>query len=121
MSLKIYGWEHRQFRDMYDMHLIPATREQVIHALAKHFGIKLSRVEFVTYKNGVAYSKMGLIQLPRKTCPVGLVVHELAHVYDWQKNGKDGHRKTFRQALIKLMVETKYELPRISKCISTQH
>ncbi len=119
MSLKIYAWEHRTFREMYDIHFLPAVREQMIRALAQHFQITLRDIEFVNQRNGMAYSRQARIKLPRKTCPVGLVVHELAHLYDWQKNGKDGHRKTFKKALIKLMVETKYELPRILKCTLT--
>ena len=119
MKLKIYGWEHKTFSDMYDVHFLPTVREQMIRALAAHFQITLRDIEFVNQRNGMSYSRQARIKLPRKGCPVGLAVHELAHLYDWQKNGKDGHRKTFRKALIKLMVETKYELPRISKCIST--
>src|SRR5579863_5161014 len=105
MYLKIYAWEHATFPDLYNIHLLPTMRESVIRALAKFFGITLNptdAIQFTTHGSGIAYSRQGRIKLPRNGCPVGLVCHELAHLYDWQVNGKDGHRKTFKKALIKL-------------------
>lgn len=108
--LKIYAWEHRVFKDMYDIHILPQHKERVTKNLAEHFGVKLNQLIFSKYKNGVAYSSIGAIKLPRKACPLGLIIHELAHLYNWQYNGQHGHHKAFKQTLIKLMVETKYAL-----------
>lgn len=117
MSLKIYEWEHQQFRDLYDIRLLPHVQDQVVRALAKFFDVKINKLEFTTRYNGKAYCFLGIIQLPRKGCSVGLALHELSHLFDFQKFNHRGHTGTFRKSLIKLMCETRFELPRVLKAV----
>jgi predicted SprT family Zn-dependent metalloprotease len=111
--LKIYAWEHRIFKDMYDIWILPEHKERVTRALAKHFGITLNHLQFTKYHNAEANGYLGLIKLPRKACQIGLIIHELAHLYNYQYNGQRGHRKAFKKSLIKLMVESKYILDEV--------
>lgn len=108
--LKIYQWEHRIFKDMYDIYILPEHKERVTRKLAQHFGITLKHLKFTKIRNASANGYFGSIELPRKACPLGLILHELAHLYNYQYNGERGHHKAFKQVLIKLMVETKHML-----------
>lgn len=117
MSLKIYEWEHQQFKDLYDIRLLPQVQDKVVRALAKVFGVAINKLEFCTRYNGKAYTYKGIIQLPRIGCSVGLALHEIAHLYDWQKFNHRGHTGTFKKSLIKLMCESRYELPKVLKAV----
>jgi hypothetical protein len=109
--LKIYEWEHKQFQELYNIYLLPARRYYIINKLADHFGIHLNWLHFTSQSWGYAYVSSAGIKLPKRPSSLGLAIHELAHLYTFQKTGQHGHRKDFKKSLIKLMVETKYALP----------
>jgi len=115
MSLKIYEWEHEKFEDLYNIHLLPEVRETIIYRLAKRFDIKLSAIGFTLNKNGQTWFNHRYIELPKQTCPLGLVLHELTHLYSFQKYGDGHHGRVFKKSLIKLMIETRFELNKLLK------
>ena len=113
--LRIYEWEWKQFPWQWAVQIKPEYRRLVTQALAKHWG--LGYVEVVENKRSGGHAwvwpgrSTSRIALPapkyRHSCPLGLIVHELAHVYDCRNNGGTGHRASFKTSLIKLQVEVR--------------
>lgn len=113
MSLKIYGWEEDQFPWQHTVMIRPDLRVGLTQALARAWGMTKGSipVDLSTRGNGSAFlSAYGCriaLPGPRYRCSLALIVHELAHVYDWVTFKHSGHDKTFKKALIKLMVEVR--------------
>jgi hypothetical protein len=115
--LKIYDWEQETFKDLYSIYLLPKYRAAIIDRLARFFGIQVRWVTFDSQSWGHAYARVAGIKLPKRPFSVGLAIHELAHLHNYQVHGNRGHRGTFKKSLIKLGVESRYELPRILKAM----
>lgn len=97
--LKVYQWEHERFKWEQRILIRPEYRRLLTERLAKHWGIKV-RVDF-TKRNGGECVNGWIIKLPTSNnrCPLGVILHEIAHAYDSQKYGNRGHEKTFRNCL----------------------
>ncbi len=107
-ALKVYSWEWKQFPWQWHVEIKPEYRRSLTLALAKHWGLTWARVAEVTRGNGHA-DKYGLIKLPGPTypCKLGLIIHELAHLYDGKVYKGNGHRASFKKSVIKLQVEVR--------------
>jgi hypothetical protein len=106
---KVYAWEHRQFKWHYAVKIAYEHRRRVAIELAKKFGIKDLRVDLDTRGGGRAFVMQRRIRLPswRHPCSLGLILHEIAHVWDWIHLEGNGHRASFKKAMIKLAIETR--------------
>lgn len=108
--LQIYTWEHETFPWFQRIKIRPEYRHIIARKIAHHFKIICRYVELNTRGGGLAHGTT--IQLPNvnKSCSLGLIIHELAHLYDYQVNENSGHQKTFKKVLIKLYCELNREL-----------
>ena len=110
--LKIYGWEKKQFPWHYNVMIKPEHRSALTYRLAAHWK-KIGWIEVYMDKRGGGHARNGTfnsaIHLPsyRHKCSLALIIHEIAHVYDYRVFGGNGHRATFKKSLIKLMCEVK--------------
>jgi len=106
---KTYSWEKGQFKWHFGIQIKPEDRWRVATELAKRFGIKDLRVMLDRRGGGSAYVMERRIRLPthRYSCSLGLIIHEIAHVYDWVHYEGNGHRASFKKAMIKLSIETR--------------
>ena len=109
----IYRWEHQQFPWQYAIEIKPSLRIDLTQALARAYGFTKGSIPVRLNTRGGGRAHLGTwgcsIDLPgpKYECPLGLIVHELAHVYDWVAFKHQGHDKTFKKSLIKLMVEVR--------------
>jgi len=109
--LKIYEWEWKQFPWQWAVEIKPEYRARLTRELGQKFG--LGWIEVSERKRSGGHASVGTfnshIALPWRggKCPLGLIIHELAHVYDAKKNHGTGHRASFKTALIKLQVEVR--------------
>lgn len=110
-TLKIYQWEWKQFPWQWAVEIKPEYRARLTRELGTRFG--LGWIEVSENKRSGGHASVGSfnshIALPKpgSKCPLGLIIHELAHVYDARKNHGTGHRASFKKALIKLQIEVK--------------
>lgn len=106
---KVYAWEHRQFKWHYAVKIAYEHRRRVATDLAKRFGIKDLRVDLDRRGGGEAFVMQRRIRLPtwRHECSLGLILHEIAHVWDWIHLEGNGHRASFKKSMIKLAIETR--------------
>lgn len=106
---KCYAWEHEKFPWHYRIRIAPEHRWAVATELSKRFGIKDMRVQLDRRGGGEAFVMERRIRLPshRYGCSLGLILHEIAHVYDWIHYEGNGHRASFKKAMIKLSIETR--------------
>lgn len=106
---KVYAWEHRQFKWHYAVKIAYEHRRRVAVDLARRFGIRDLRVDLDTRGGGRAFVMQRRIRLPswRHDCSLGLILHEIAHVYDWIHLEGNGHRASFKKCMIKLSIETR--------------
>lgn len=111
MSLKIYKWERRQFPWQWNVDIKLEHRVVLAAALAKHWKLGWVEVRLSTRGGGFAHNGTfnSVIQLPtsKYSCPLAIIVHELAHVYDYRNFKGNGHRASFKRSLIKLMCEVR--------------
>jgi hypothetical protein len=116
---KFYAWERATFEWACNIEVTPGNREIMVQALAARYGLGRIRVEFTTRGGGWAHGDYK-ITLPRDQfpCSLAVIVHEVAHIYDHRRGGK-GHGKSFRTALIKIMAETKYDMPKLISDVVT--
>lgn len=111
--LKIYDWEHQLYPREQKIRIKTEYRVAVARKLATKFNIYLRSVSLSKRGNrATTYCQNAHIALPNRhnTCGLGLILHELAHLYDYQYFKHSGHCKTFRKALVKLYVESKWYL-----------
>jgi hypothetical protein len=106
---KTYEWEQKKFPWHFRVLIKPEHRWFVATELAKRFGIKDLRVQLDHRGGGLAYVMERRIRLPssKYRCSLGLMLHEIAHVYDWTRYEGNGHRASFKKAMIKLCVEVR--------------
>jgi len=113
MSLKIYTWEEERFPWQHTVMIRPDLRVALTQSLARAWGITKGDilVELTTRGHGRAFLSAFRCHIalpgPKYRCSLALIVHEIAHVYDWVFFKHKGHDKTFKKALIKLMVEVR--------------
>lgn len=95
--LKAYQKERDRWPYEHKIKLGPTMTRLVAEALAKHYQL-LVRVELTNRSNGHAWSHA--IRLPYKGASLGMVYHEIAHVYCHQKYQENcGHTGKFWNAL----------------------
>lgn len=109
--LKIYQWERQAFPWQHSVHIKPQWRRRLTQELAKHWGLGHVSISETSRGGGRAWPQRNLIMLPspnyRWSCPLSLIVHELAHLYDFKHYGGNGHRASFKKSVIKLYVEVR--------------
>lgn len=107
MSLAIYRWEWSKFPWAWAVEVQPQYRVMLAQELTEHFVGFRPRVDLSTMGRGLAHGGMA-ISLPRSgvKCPLGLVLHEVAHLAAHAK-GSRGHDGTFKAQLIRVHVETR--------------
>lgn len=111
--LKIYQWERQAFPWQHGVYIKPQWRRRLTLALAKHWGLGRITVHENKRGGGRAWVRQNdaIIALPRPdrrwSCSLALIVHELAHVYDYRNYGGNGHRASFKKSVIKLYVEVR--------------
>lgn len=101
--LAVYQKEAQRFPWERRINIIPKYRKEVCLALAKVFNVKVGRVRLVTRGNGKAYPNAWIPQIdlpaPGERCNLGLIVHEVTHLYNYQYHHNSGHQKTFWNCL----------------------
>lgn len=95
--LKAYQKEHNRWPVEQKIRLGSTMTRLVTEALAKHYGLRV-RVEMTNRSSGHAWSHT--IALPYKGARLGMIYHEIAHVYCNQKyQERCGHTGKFWNAL----------------------
>jgi len=107
--LHVYDWEREKFPWHQRVDIKPEFRVGLTAALAKAFGLRGIYASLETNGSGRAFVHRGLIVLPKSKyrCSLAMVVHEVAHHYDYKVYGGSGHRASFKKSLIKLFVEVR--------------
>lgn len=104
--LKAYQREMDKWPTEQKIKLGPTMTRLVTEALAKHYNLKV-RVELTNYSWGHAWSHK--IVLPYKGAKLGMIYHEIAHVYCQQIYGERcGHTGRFWNALGIVYSQSKY-------------
>jgi hypothetical protein len=110
-AFKTYRWEKQTFQWHYRINILEKYRKPLTFALATHFGIRLREVQLRCKRaeSGKCFQDWQMIRLPRPElkCSLGIIIHELAHLYDYQVYQHTGHQGSFRKSVIKLYVESK--------------
>lgn len=107
--LKVYEWERQTFPWAQRIEIIPKLREPVARLIARQQGIFLRGVQLTKLGGGHAWFNEIALPRPDYRCSLGIIMHEIAHCVDGQKYGGNGHRATFKRALIKVYCETKQD------------
>ena len=107
---KFYRWERMAFPWHWKVKVAPDLRVPLTLWLARHWKIPIwGNVQLTT--RGGGRGGIGIIKLPRAgyQCSLGLIIHELAHPYNTDRNGESvrSHGAKFRQGMIKLLCETR--------------
>lgn len=95
--LQAYREEHEKYPTEQKIKLSARMAALVTDALARLHGLKLLAIKTESRTVGHAYNYG--VNLPANHCTLGLVLHELAHVYNHQRYHGDGHTGTFKNAL----------------------
>lgn len=95
--LEAYRKEWTQFPREQKIQLGCRMAQLVAYELGRRFDIYSLHVDMTNRSSGHAWSNR--IALPYKGCSLGMIIHELAHVYNYQKYRKHGHTGTFKNAL----------------------
>lgn len=91
MTLKYYEKMWKKFRTEYDYHISDKEAIKVCKKLARHFKIPLKDVRFYGKHRGMAYTNYK-IRIPHKPS-IGIICHELAHLFNYQKYHNWYHNK----------------------------
>jgi len=98
MYLKFYQNERKIFSPYFDMEINEQAATIVINKLKKHFNFNVFKVSFTAYKNGTAYPRQSSISLP-PNMGLGFILHELAHLYNYQKYNNCHHNKKLMKTI----------------------
>lgn len=109
--LKVYQWEEKTFPWQQKVNITPNLRREVTLRLAASLGIKVIEVETTLRgrDRGRAWPSVRRIALPTRlhNCSLGIILHELAHLWNYQLHQNRGHRLTWKRTLIKTYVESR--------------
>lgn len=109
--LKVYQWEHEKFPAEQKIDIKPQYRKEFTYKIAKALDVDLEIVELNLRgrDSGRALNKYKQINLSseKHKCSLGVILHEIAHLRDNQRNSNSGHEKTFKKTLIDVYVEYK--------------
>lgn len=121
--LKVYGVEHRQWPREQKININPKYRVRIAQKLCEKFGIKVPEVYETLRVANSGRATSWFIKLPRPVykLSLGVIFHEVAHVYNAKVNNAHGHTGTFRRSLIKAYVDGKRLLPQIVREIRAEH
>ena len=121
--LKIYGWEHEKFPWSRELSIVPNARVRLAELIGKAYGVRV-HASLTTRGGGTARGYYVDLPRPSYDCPVGLIIHEVAHVVSNDQcyyPHKPGHGPKFKKNLIKMMVEVRYALPKMLKQIGEEN
>lgn len=95
--LKAYRTENLRWPNEQRIKLNSVMTRLVTEALIKHYQLR-ANLEMTNRSSGHAWNY--LIVLPARGCSLGMIYHEIAHVYCYQKyGGNGGHTGKFWNAL----------------------
>ena len=94
MSLKAYkqDWAYKKhWATMYNKE----QAQKIIKKLTRHFKVNIKHIDFSTNKTGFAFYT-GIITLPKKDIPLGMLCHEVGHLLAFSKGYKGHTKKTYK-------------------------
>lgn len=99
--LQAYQEEHERYPREQRIKLAPRLAELATRALAKAFDLQVC-VIMKNRSSGTCWPNTFFgpeIWLPASGCSLGMVLHEVAHAYNWKRWRNRGHTGTFKNAL----------------------
>jgi hypothetical protein len=120
--LQFYKKERIIVSPYYNIQIEDKIAFIIINKIKRHFKFIVNEVSFNAYKNGTAFINSSKIRIPSNTT-IGMVLHELAHLYNFQKFNNYNHNKKllktilrFYKYCIKLNWWRLIQLPEKPKC-----
>ena len=113
--IKAYDWEHKTWPWHQKVRIGTDLQAAVARGVAGLFGIRDLEVRFGGRSISRAYGTRSIRLAGGRdgTVPLGVILHEVAHLVNARLYGGDGHRGTFRKALIKVYCESQAGLSRV--------
>jgi hypothetical protein len=93
--LKFYEWEWQEFKDAWDIKLSTTETKIIFDKLIRHFKLNC-RLYFKNGRSGNA--NRWCVKVPYRT-PLGLLLHEISHVRNYQKYDNKGHNKKLKRTI----------------------
>ena len=117
--LKFYQKELKEFATYYQIKLTFKESKKLARKIFRHYLGFYPNIYSHNGRLGHASQMWSYIKLPKRNCPLGLVIHECSHIIDINKRRKSKHDKKLMSIIRKV---TKYvDKTYISKnCIPTQ-
>jgi len=97
--LKFYRIERGYNKDLYELEISSHQAQLLANKLSRHFHFR--KIEVITNARSSGHAYWNCIDIP-KTTTVGLVIHEIAHVWNHSRFGKMKHDKKLHTTIKRL-------------------
>jgi len=101
--LKFYQKENDAFKTEYNIHLEDKQAIKIAKKISRHFKFTVNEIKIYGKKShGYAWFRLNKIKIPHNTS-LSLLIHELAHLYEYQKHNNERHNKQLMKTIQKFI------------------